>query len=394
MRLAASSPQKLTVPAGKSQLVVADDATRNLFLIVGRTRKTWQIRFRQFGKRSTMTLGYWPDMGLGDARHAANAAMAKVDRGHDPRSTADTINDAFDQYWTARMTSLKHPQQDRSKWDRLIAPVIGHLPLGALSKAVWPQLQAHWVASGNAAGQHGLIRIARHFEAHLLDHDLIDRSFIPRRVQLPPVGSYPVPPVDDVVALLAWCEAHYQGGVGGVRSAYRGGSRTDAITRACALALLALTGVRLSQITGLRWDEIQGDTLVWGADRMKAGRAFRQPVSTAALVWLDRIPPNNRPWCFPNANGSGPTQIDLNRWTQKAGLSWPPHSLRKALGTWAGEAGYSDAVIGLLLAHAPQGVTSLYAKSDRMDERRVALEAWGREVEVKPQLDGLSTNVD
>ncbi|WP_282168904.1 tyrosine-type recombinase/integrase [Ruegeria atlantica] len=376
MKLAASSPVKLCPPPGKSQLVVADDDTRNLFLIVGKTTKTWQLRFRLYGKRISMNLGKYPAMGLGDARRAANAAMTLVDGGTDPRGHVETVAQAWDRYWVQRQTQLKHPAQDRSRWDRLIAPVIGHVPLGKLTKAHFADLQDFWTANGQKGGQHGLIRITRHFQDWLLDRDLLDRTFIPRKPILPKGQTWSVPTVDETRALLLWCEAQWALLVAGDRSAYRGGSFRAAQGRVIAIALLILTGARRQMIMGLRWDEV-GEVLSWKGERMKNGKAFRHPVSTQMQVWLDRIPKNNTPWCFPSADLTGPFRVDIDRWTKKAGFPHVPHALRKALATWAGGAGYDDGLIGLALSHTPTSVTSIYVTNDRLDQRREMLDAWG-----------------
>ncbi|TCK99375.1 phage integrase family protein [Shimia isoporae] len=380
MKLTTGWVKAAKLPEGKRIWQIRDDVQRGLYLQVSKGAKSWLVRYVIHGKQQAMTLGRFPELSLAEARAAASKAIGLVDAGQNPKGHVDTVGDAFAVYWNTRKTQLKHPAADLSSWERHIAPVIGGMKLRDLSKAVWPLLQAHWVKSGLGAGQETPLRIVRHFEGYLLDMDQIDRMFIPRRVVLPKGTSWAVPTVDEVAALLRWCEAQYAAIQTGERSAYRGGSKEAAVTRVCVIALLALTGVRRAMITALQRDEVGDGVLTWSADRMKAGRAFRQPLSTQAQVWLERAPKNNSPWVFPNVDRTGPTRIDIDRWMKKAGFPHVPHALRKAVATWAGSEGYADAVIGLMLAHVPQGVTSLYAQSDRLDERRALLQAWGEAV--------------
>ena len=44
---------------------------------------------------------------------------------------------------------------------------------------------------------------------------------------------------------------------------------------------------RNSEIRHLRWDEVQGDRIVLGPDRVKSGRGFVYPLSTVAIGLLE-----------------------------------------------------------------------------------------------------------
>ena len=54
--------------------------------------------------------------------------------------------------------------------------------------------------------------------------------------------------------------------------------------------MIALTAVRAGEARGARWDEIDMEAATWTipASRMKAGREFSVPLSTAALAVLER----------------------------------------------------------------------------------------------------------
>jgi hypothetical protein len=361
MKLTNSGIIGLKVPAGKRLIRVSDDMQRGLCLQVTQNDvKSWQLRFSLHGKATLITLGRFPGIGLAEARKLAGSKMAQVDRGNDPRGNVDTVSAAFEVYWRTREGRLKLPKPDRSAWDRHIAPVIGALPIGKLSPLHFDQLQAHWVVQGLGAGQTNPLRVCRHFVGWLIDRRMIDREFIPRRVVLPQGGTYATPTFEETLALYRWCCAI-----------------PDA-PHAQIIALLILTGSRLDMIRGLRWDEVVGcDHLAWPGSRMKAKHAFRQPLSLQAEQWLDRVPSNGTQWVWPKKTRDGPCKVMVHGWVTRAGFAPPPHSLRKGMATWLAGQGYSDALIGLCLSHTPQGVVSIYQKNDRLDERRMALNAWG-----------------
>ncbi len=376
MKLTATFVQSCSPKTNQSQSEYADAGQRGLVLVVSNTAKSWILRFSLHGKRKRFVLGRYPEMSLADARKKASTSMASVDAGSDPAGVAETIDAAWGRYWKTRQSELKHPAADLSTFERHIKPTVGGIALGSLNKSHFDDLQSAWVASGLGAGQATPYRVLKHFEGWLLDRDLIDRAFIPRRVVLPTGASWPVPPIDVVRDLLAWC-------------------RSQKPMAATQLALLALTGARRTMITDLRWDEVDRDAEVfrWPADRMKNGKAFEQPVSAACAVWLDGIKRTSSPFVFPSRRDPKKVHASsVNRFAHGSplGRTYPVHSLRKTLATWAAEEGASDDLIGLLLSHTPSGVTSIYQKSSRLEERRAVLDAYGRAVSAAVTFTGCS----
>ena len=58
-----------------------------------------------------------------------------------------------------------------------------------------------------------------------------------------------------------------------------------------ALEFAILTAARTGEVIGARWDEINLDERLWTvpAERMKAGREHRVPLSDAALAILEQM---------------------------------------------------------------------------------------------------------
>ena len=57
---------------------------------------------------------------------------------------------------------------------------------------------------------------------------------------------------------------------------------------------------------------------------------------------------------------------------------WTIHDLRRTVGTGLGKLGISRFIIARILNHADRTVTGIYDRYEYLDEKRHALEAWGR----------------
>jgi integrase len=80
-----------------------------------------------------------------------------------------------------------------------------------------------------------------------------------------------------------------------------------------------------------------------------------------------------------------PTSFDhaLKRHIDKLGVgeSFCPHDLRRTAGTQMTSMGISRLAVGKILNHTERSVTAIYDRHGYDDEKRVALDAWGRKLE-------------
>ncbi|WP_144185755.1 tyrosine-type recombinase/integrase [Elioraea rosea] len=168
------------------------------------------------------------------------------------------------------------------------------------------------------------------------------------------------------------------------RAAEADGSRVvSALVR-----LLILVPLRREEWTALRWDEIEetavGLTLRLPAARMKGKRPHAVPLpdDAAAIV---RSMPRHGPFVF-TIDGKKPfagwrTAADRLRDAVALAAPWVLHDLRRSTATHMGEAGISEATIAALLAHSRRriaGITATYDRSERIEEKRAALDRWAR----------------
>lgn len=128
-----------------------------------------------------------------------------------------------------------------------------------------------------------------------------------------------------------------------------------------ALRLLALTGMRREEASGLRWRELDAAGSCVRLAKTKTGRSMR-PLGRAAIDLISEQP-HVADWVFPNrsATGSADFKKRFAAIFKDAGLAdVHPHDLRRSFATQAAIAGYSDGVIGELIGHAKSGVTSVH----------------------------------
>lgn len=126
------------------------------------------------------------------------------------------------------------------------------------------------------------------------------------------------------------------------------------------IRLIALTGLRLGEASGLKWSEIDELSQCLRLERTKTGRSTR-PVGKIAMGLLSSIPRADREWVFARTGGqAGPADSKkrIAELFDSAGLADArSHDLRRTFASVAADLGFGDATIAELLGHARRGVT-------------------------------------
>ena len=139
----------------------------------------------------------------------------------------------------------------------------------------------------------------------------------------------------------------------------------------------------------MRWEELDLDKGVWEipAERTKAGRATRVPLSPLALELIGE--PDGGEYVFHHKDGR-PLVVysvsqSMRRELKPLGLAnkpATPHDLRRTFASQLGELGIDRLTITKLLNHAELGVTGqVYELSDRWSQKRIAMLAWSDKLE-------------
>ena len=353
-----------------------------LYLVVepGGHSRHWVQRLTVDGKRRDLGLGGYPYVGLAEARAAAFSNRQLARRGGDPTaalrpSRVPTFRTACERV-DAAATWKGHGAEDRRRGlerycgsilDRRLdqvrrADVIGILaPLMAEKRAMGSKLHG-WIRGALAWG------VAReHIEFNVADG--IGAALPAARKGKKHHPALPYAEVGAALEAIAACTA------------------TEAL-KSC-LRFIILTAVRSGEARGATWSEMDLQAAEWRipAERMKAGREHRVPLSAAAMDTLERARSLYSPagWCFPAPSGAS-RQMHATTLAQVVrrlyGGRCTVHGFRSSFRDWASEqTSVPHAVAEAALAHqVGSAVERSYARSDLFDKRRGLMDRWAEYV--------------
>jgi integrase len=159
-------------------------------------------------------------------------------------------------------------------------------------------------------------------------------------------------------------------------------------TSALALEFLILTAARSGEVIGATWAEIDRKAKVWTipADRMKAGREHRVPLSQRALDILETVAKLNpaddkAAFLFPGLGNARPlSNMGLSMLLRRMKVETTVHGFRSAFRDWAGEeTNFAREVAEAALAHRIGDSAELaYRRGDALEKRRKLMDAWAR----------------
>jgi integrase len=168
--------------------------------------------------------------------------------------------------------------------------------------------------------------------------------------------------------------------------------------------LLMLTGARRGEIAGLRWDEIDteedGDAIVLPPARTKTNSGHHVPLSQAAFAVIAE--------CARHRVVGSPYVLTSDGWRNFANYNrvklaldqalaadgpalphWTFHDFRRTIVSTLARKPfrYNPVILDLLLGHQPtqlSPVARIYQREGHHDDRREALEAWGKHLTQAP----------
>jgi integrase len=161
-------------------------------------------------------------------------------------------------------------------------------------------------------------------------------------------------------------------------------------TSALALELCILTAARSGEILGMRWPEIDLDKKVWTvpADRMKAGREHRVPLSARAVAILRQLETlKTGDFVFAGQARNKPLsnmamEMVLRRMKIEDATV---HGFRSSFRDWAGNvSNFPREITETALAHViGDKAEQAYRRSDALEKRRKLMDAWAAYCEPK-----------
>ena len=308
--------------------------------------RTWVLRAMVAGKRRDMGLGGYPSVTLAQARDLARAAREKVKAGIDPieegraarsaqaatRAAALTFEQCAAKYIEANKAGWKNDKHTQ-QWGNTLAqhafPVMGKLLVRDVALShVLAVLEPMWQTKTETASRlRGRIEsvldwaTARKYRsgenpARWRGH--LDK-LLPRPSRVAKVEHHTALPIDEVGAFLA--RLRQLDGMG-----------------ARALEFAILTACRSGEVRGATWTEIDADAKTWTipAERMKAGKEHRVPLSDAALALLKALPTMaGTDVVFPGTKGQPLSDMTLTAVLRRMEVGATAHGFRSTFRDWA-----------------------------------------------------------
>lgn len=354
-----------------------------------RTSKTlsqsWVYRYRQHGRLIDMGLGSASDVKLSEAREIADTARKAVKAGRDPKvairqptgpMTFSTAAEEYIESHSPKWSNAKHRDQWANTLKTYANPIIGRLPVDSIEiHHIEAILKPIWYTKTETAS-----RVRMRVESVLawatakgyrqgfnpaVWRGNLDQ-LLPPRAKVQKAKHFAALPYSDLPAF------------------YQDLKASSSITSK-ALRFTILTACRTSEVINAQWGEFDGDLWLIPAERMKARREHRVPLSESAVTLIDTIP-KQASWVFPGMKPDKPlSNMAMLQLVRKKSPGMTVHGMRSAFRDWAAEeTSHESEVVEMALAHVIGNKTeAAYRRGDLLAKRRKLMDAWADYLEAK-----------
>lgn len=354
--------------------------------------KSWIYRYMLAGRARKMGLGSVNTVSLKNARERAAEQRLKLLDADDPidlrkaermaklaaSSTVMSFKEAAEQYIKAHRAgwkNVKHASQWQATLKAYVYPVFGDLAVSRIDVAlVMKALEPIWGTKPETASRvRGRIESVLDWARarHLRDGENPARwkghldKLLPARNKVAKVKHHAALPYAEVGGFIR-----------DVRELDGNGAR--------ALEFGILTATRTGEVVGATWDEVDLIGAMWvvPAERMKAGKEHRVPLSHSTVEILKALPrEEGNPHVFIGDRKGRPLSnmallMTLRR-MRRSDLT--VHGFRSTFRDWAAEqTAYPNEMLEMALAHTVSDKTeAAYRRGDMVDKRRRLMDDWG-----------------
>lgn len=360
-------------------------------------KKTWTLMYRFNRRQRRLTLGTFPATSLADARDLAEEALRSLEKGHDPAVEKAAARDADTFAELAHEYVEKWAKKEKDSWqederviNRELLPVWRHSRARDISRRDVRNLVEAIAERGAPIQANRTLALIRKIYNVGIEREIIESNPCHLLKRPSPERSRDRVLSEDEL-----------------RRVWQSLDEEDPAV-AAIFRLRILTAQRGGEVRQMKWADVDLDAQWWTipAEISKNDLAHRVPLNSQAKRLLSdlrehqerrlheinagrkkkRLEPKKRsPWVFPS-----PTDEESPvRWIAKAtaritkssAVEFRPHDLRRTAATMMTQAKTPRLVVQHILNHSDTGVTAVYDRYGYDDEKRTALDAWGRLVE-------------
>ena len=366
--------------------------------------KIWKYRYSFDGKRKMITLGHFPQIGLSEARQLRNEAKSKVFNGTDPGKTKSKVNnDSTERSASSGEVSSQDPsfcevfdifarrkttQYGNNKPEWSSNTYSTHLK--RLSKHVFPFFGDYAINKIDTdLLQERLLSIQKHGtletrdKIHTIFKQVFDYAKACKLIQKNPV-------LEISTALFAKKNSTNYKHVTTKSELKEVIQKIDSLKGGfeivSCIQLSMHIFLRASEISGMRWDEVDFDSNVISRETTKSAKTNEPkvlliPMSTQVVNMLKELHvfTGHTEYVFKSQKTTG--HIDsgsLNKNIRDNGLNGQLtlHGMRHTASTFLHEMDFNSDDIELQLNHEIKGIRGVYNKAKRLEPRRLMMQAW------------------
>ena len=371
---------------GEKPLKLADG--RGLYLLITPNGgKWWRFDYRFNGKRKTLSMGVYPDIGLKDARERRDTARDLLVKGIDPSEhkkatkaiKSNLVANSFEivaREWLSKMTPAWAPTHLSKIVLRLendVFPWIGSKPISEITAPVLLAMARRVEGRGAIDTAHRVLQNCGQIFRYAIATGRAERNPVPDlRGALTAVEGKHFPSITDPVK------------VGELLRTIDGFRGTLPVQ--CALKLAPLVFVRPGELRQAQWADIDLDRGLWTYRVTKTKSDHAVPLSRQAVAILREVQPltghgryvfpggrdHSRPMS-PAAIAAALQRLGFDTKTEITG-----HGFRAMARTILHERlKFDPAVIEHQLAHrVPDSLGSAYNRTKFLDDRVTMMQAW------------------
>jgi integrase len=376
------------------RIEIPDAGKPGLYLVVQPSKKkSWAVRYRFKGQAKKLTLDGFPS--LATARKLAQEALDAVAEGNDPaaekraKKYADTSSDLFSavaadfvERHAKRNTRASSVHLTEQWLNKDVLPRWGNKRIQDITKRDVLDLLDGIIDRGGGLSANRVLAVVRKLFNWAIQRGVITAS--PAAGIKPPLAEQSRDRIltdDEIRWLWLGCD----------KVGYPFGSMAK---------LLVLLGQRRNEVAGMTWGELDLDKKLWTlpGGRTKNDKAHEVPLCDQALAVIASLPriKSDKGYLF-TTNGTthvsgysrakaviDKAMLDIAREERGQDIKierWTLHDLRRSCASGMARLGISLPVIEKVLNHSSgsfAGIVAVYQRHSFADEKRNALEAWGK----------------